>query len=103
MSPRISPPGKSPGPVSIGATPAAFIAAVEAALRESTDERKQRLIRSRALLNDHNWDGIAARMWSLLCRTPRMRQPSLDDTALPSRLIPGVPATTTAVSLTPSD
>ncbi|MDQ3045866.1 MAG: hypothetical protein M3R06_12070, partial [Chloroflexota bacterium] len=63
----------------------------------------QRLVRARAFLDDHNWDGITARMWSLLSRTPRRLQPSLNDKALPSRLIPGVPSATAALSLTPSD
>lgn len=46
--------------------PASFVAAVEAALRETPAERTTRAAAEDALLADQSWDSIAARMWALI-------------------------------------
>ncbi|MBA3947608.1 MAG: glycosyltransferase [Herpetosiphonaceae bacterium] len=44
----------------------AFIAAVEAALREAPAERQARIERELPVLAEHSWDGIADRMWQIM-------------------------------------
>ncbi len=50
--------------VDFGETAAEFVAAVERALAETPPSRARRLATARAILAEHDWDAIAAAMWS---------------------------------------
>lgn len=89
--------------VSIASTPAGFIAAVEAALQESPAARRQRLLSAQTLLATHNWDAIAARMWSLLTAAWQERQSALRSPRPPSALIPHAPPVAAPVGLMTTD
>ena len=52
--------------VAVADTPAAFVAAAERALAESSGERSRRLAAAEALLAEHAWDTIADGMWELI-------------------------------------
>ena len=54
------------GVVRLADDPAAFVAAAEAALNESADERAARLTAGRAILARTSWDATAARMQGLI-------------------------------------
>ncbi len=54
------------GLVRFGATPAAFLAACEAVLTETAEERVVRLRRSQQILEQTSWEATTTQMWALI-------------------------------------